>query len=62
MAEATQTLTGFAAPADDTKDAAAEKVTAQEAADPSEYTFDVSNMDLFYGDFQALMNINMKIK
>ena len=28
----------------------------------SEYTFDVSHMDLFYNDFQALKDINMKIK
>ena len=28
----------------------------------SEYTFDVSHMNLFYNDFQALKDINMKIK
>ena len=28
----------------------------------SEYTFDVSHMDLFYNEFQALKDINMKIK
>ena len=28
----------------------------------SEYTFDVSHMDLFYNDFQSLKDINMKIK
>lgn len=28
----------------------------------SEYTFDVSHMDLFYNEFQALKDINMKIQ
>ena len=35
---------------------------AQAATGTAEYTFDVRHMDLFYNEFQALKDINMKIK
>ncbi|WP_296826106.1 phosphate ABC transporter ATP-binding protein PstB [uncultured Megasphaera sp.] len=63
MAEITTTLTGFAA-ADIEKKRAADAVQdgAHSAAGAAEYTFDVSNMDLFYDEYQALKDINMKIR
>ncbi|HAM04754.1 MAG TPA: phosphate ABC transporter ATP-binding protein, partial [Megasphaera sp.] len=65
MAEMTKTLTGFAAAEIEKKQGAVraqEQAVAQEAAGTAEYTFDVTDMDLFYGDFQALNSISMKIK
>lgn len=63
MAEMTTTLTGFAAATIEKKRAAeAVREGAQAAAGTAEYTFDVSHMDLFYNEFQALKDINMKIK
>lgn len=65
MAEMTKTLTGFAAAEIEKKQGAVrakEQAVAQEVAEAGEYTFDVTDMDLFYGDFQALNKINMKIK
>lgn len=63
MAEITTTLTGFAA-ADIEKKRAADAVQdgAHSATGAAEYTFDVSNMDLFYDEYQALKDINMKIR
>ena len=59
-----KTLTGFAAAEIEKQEAslAQEQAAVQEAAGTAEYTFDVTDMDLFYGDFQALSNISMKIK
>ena len=63
MAEMTTTLTGFAAATIEKKRAAeAVQESSQAAAGTAEYTFDVSHMDLFYNEFQALKDINMKIK
>ena len=63
MAEMTTTLTGFAAATIEKKRAAeAVQEGAQSATGAAEYTFDVSHMDLFYNEFQALKDINMKIK
>lgn len=63
MAEMTTTLTGFAAVTIEKKRAAeAVQEGAQSATGAAEYTFDVSHMDLFYNEFQALKDINMKIK
>lgn len=63
MAEITTTLTGFAAADIEKKQAAdAVKDGAQSATGTAEYTFDVSNMDLFYDEYQALKDINMKIR
>lgn len=63
MAEMTTTLTGFAAATIEKKRAAeAVREGAQAATDTAEYTFDVSHMDLFYNEFQALKDINMKIR
>ncbi|MGN0947355.1 phosphate ABC transporter ATP-binding protein PstB [uncultured Megasphaera sp.] len=63
MSDTTTTLTGFAAATIEKKQAAeAVQEKAQEAAGSAEYTFDVAHMDLFYNDFQALKDINMKIK
>ena len=63
MAEMTTTLTGFATATIEKKRAAeAVQEGAQAATGTAEYTFDVSHMDLFYNEFQALKNINMKIK
>ena len=65
MAEMTKTLTGFAAAEIEKKQEASlaqEQAAVQEEAGTAEYTFDVTDMDLFYGDFQALSNISMKIK
>ncbi|WP_370850849.1 phosphate ABC transporter ATP-binding protein PstB [Megasphaera sp.] len=63
MSDTTTTLTGFAAATIEKKKAAeAVQEKAQEAAGSAEYTFDVAHMDLFYNDFQALKDINMKIK
>lgn len=63
MAEMTTTLTGFAAATIEKKRAAeAVQEGAQSATSAAEYTFDVSHMDLFYNEFQALKDINMKIK
>lgn len=63
MAEMTTTLTGFAAATIEKKRAAeAVQEGAQAATGTAEYTFDVSHMDLFYNEFQALKDINMKIR
>lgn len=63
MAEMTTTLTGFAAATIEKKRAAeAVREGAQAATGTAEYTFDVRHMDLFYNEFQALKDINMKIK
>lgn len=63
MAEMTMTLTGFAAATIEKKRAAeAVQEGAQAATGTAEYTFDVSHMDLFYNEFQALKDINMKIR
>lgn len=63
MAEMTTTLTGFAAATIEKKRAAeAVQESSQAAAGTAEYTFDVSHMDLFYNEFQALKDINMKIR
>ncbi len=63
MAEMTTTLAGFGAvSAKKEKTADAVKVNAMEDTKNIEYTFDVSNMDLFYDKVQALKNINLKIK
>ena len=63
MAEMTTTLTGFAAATIEKKRAAeAVQESSKAAAGTAEYTFDVSHMDLFYNEFQALKDINMKIK
>ncbi|WP_444309877.1 phosphate ABC transporter ATP-binding protein, partial [Megasphaera sp.] len=63
MAEMTTTLTGFAAATIEKKRAAeAVQEGAQAATGTAEYTFDVRHMDLFYNEFQALKDINMKIK
>lgn len=63
MAEMTTTLTGFAAATIEKKRAAeAVQEGAQVTTGTAEYTFDVSHMDLFYNEFQALKDINMKIK
>ena len=63
MAEMTTTLTGFAAATIEKKRAAeAVQEGAQATTGTAEYTFDVSHMDLFYNEFQALKDINMKIK
>lgn len=63
MAEMTTTLTGFAAATIEKKRAAeAVQEGTQAATGTAEYTFDVSHMDLFYNEFQALKDINMKIR
>ena len=62
MAEMTTTLTGFAAATIEKKRAAEAVQEGAQAAGTAEYTFDVSHMDLFYNEFQALKDINMKIK
>ena len=63
MAEMTTTLAGFGAvSAKKEKTADAVKVDAMEDTKNIEYTFDVSNMDLFYDKVQALKDINLKIK
>lgn len=63
MAEMTTTLAGLGAvSAKKEKTADAVKVNAMEDTKNIEYTFDVSNMDLFYDKVQALKNINLKIK
>lgn len=63
MAEMTTTLAGLGAvSAKKEKTADAVKVNAMEDTQNIEYTFDVSNMDLFYDKVQALKNINLKIK
>lgn len=63
MAEMTTTLTGFAAATIEKKRAAeAVREGAQATTGTAEYTFDVSHMDLFYNEFQALKDINMKIR
>ena len=63
MAEITTTLAGLGAvSAKKEKTADAVKVNAMEDTKNIEYTFDVSNMDLFYDKVQALKNINLKIK
>lgn len=63
MAEMTTNLAGLGAvSAKKEKTADAVKVNAMEDTKNIEYTFDVSNMDLFYDKVQALKNINLKIK
>ena len=63
MAEMTTTLAGLGAvSAKKEKTADAVKVNAMEDTKNIEYSFDVSNMDLFYDKVQALKNINLKIK
>ncbi len=63
MAEMTTILAGLGAvSAKKEKTADAVKVNAMEDTKNIEYTFDVSNMDLFYDKVQALKNINLKIK
>lgn len=63
MAEMTTTLACLGAvSAKKEKTADAVKVNAMEDTKNIEYTFDVSNMDLFYDKVQALKNINLKIK
>lgn len=63
MAEMTTPLAGLGAvSAKKEKTADAVKVNAMEDTKNIEYTFDVSNMDLFYDKVQALKNINLKIK
>lgn len=63
MAEMTTTLAGLGAvSAKKEKTADAVKVNAMEDTKNIEYTFDVSNMDLFYDKVQTLKNINLKIK
>lgn len=63
MAEVTTTLAGFGA-VSERKEKTADAVTVKAMDDVKniEYTFDVSNMDLFYDNVQALKNINLKIK
>ena len=63
MSEITTTLTGFSAATIENKQAAdAVQAGAQSTTGAAEYTFDVSNMDLFYDEYQALKDINMKIR
>lgn len=63
MSEITTTLTGFSAATIEKKQAAdAVQAGAQSTTGAAEYTFDVSNMDLFYDEYQALKDINMKIR
>lgn len=63
MAEVTTTLAGFGAvSAKKEKSAEAVKVKTMEDTKNIEYTFDVSNMDLFYDKVQALKDVNLKIK
>lgn len=63
MSEITTTLTGFSAATIEKKQAAdAVQDGAQSTTGAAEYTFDVSNMDLFYDEYQALKDINMKIR
>lgn len=63
MSEITTTLTGFSAATIEKKQAAdAVQAGAQSTNGAAEYTFDVSNMDLFYDEYQALKDINMKIR
>ena len=63
MSEITTTLTGFSAATIEKKQAAdAVQTGAQSTTGAAEYTFDVSNMDLFYDEYQALKDINMKIR
>ena len=63
MAEVTTTLAGFGA-VSEKKEKTADAVTVKAMDDVKniDYTFDVSNMDLFYDNVQALKNINLKIK
>lgn len=63
MSEITTTLTGFSAATIEKKQAAdAVQAGAQSTTGAAEYTFDVSNMDLFYDEYQTLKDINMKIR
>ena len=63
MSEITTTLTGFSAATIEKKRAVdAVQEGAQSTTGTAEYTFDVSNMDLFYDEYQALKDINMKIR
>lgn len=63
MSEITTTLMGFSAATIEKKQAAdAVQAGAQSTTGAAEYTFDVSNMDLFYDEYQALKDINMKIR
>ena len=63
MSEITTTLTGFSAATIEKKQAVdAVQAGAQSTTGAAEYTFDVSNMDLFYDEYQALKDINMKIR
>lgn len=63
MAELTTTLSGYGAAQqkDAAQDAAATRELEKESAKLTEATFDVTGLDLFYDQTQALKDISMKI-
>ncbi len=63
MAELTTTLSGYGAAQqkDASQDAAATRELEKESAKLTEATFDVTGLDLFYDQTQALKDISMKI-
>ena len=63
MAELTTTLSGYGAAQqkDVSQDAAATRELEKESAKLTEATFDVTGLDLFYDQTQALKDISMKI-
>ena len=64
MAELTTTLSGYGAAQqkEASQDAAAARELEKESAKLTEATFDVTGLDLFYDQTQALKDISMKIK